>query len=261
MSSERVAAVTGGASGIGEACARELARQGFRVAILDRNGALAERVAREIGGAARTVDVGDEADVEAAAAWVEAELGPVGALVNSAGILQVPLRPFELSMAVWDEVVRVNQRGTWVACVAFGRGMVARRSGAIVNIASISGMASMPLHSYSPAKRAVTAITENLAVEWGPANVRVNAVSPGYVPTPPVRAAIERGQRDPEALARSAALGRMIEPAEIANVVAFLCSPAASGVTGATIPVDGGCLPAMSWAPYGGTRPAGNAAG
>jgi NAD(P)-dependent dehydrogenase (short-subunit alcohol dehydrogenase family) len=258
MSAQGVAVVTGGASGIGEACSRELAKQGFTVAVLDRNMDLANVVAKEIGGRARAVDVGDDASVESAAAWVEAEMGPVTALVNSAGILQVPVRPFELSMEVLDDVVRVNQRGTYLACVVFGRAMVARRRGSIVNIASISGMASMPLHAYAPSKKAVISITENLAVEWGPANVRVNAVSPGYVTTPPLRAAIERGQRDAEALARNAALGRLIEPAEIAAVVAFLVSPAASAVTGATIPVDAGCIPAMSWAPYGGVRAPGN---
>jgi NAD(P)-dependent dehydrogenase (short-subunit alcohol dehydrogenase family) len=258
MSSQGVAAVTGGASGIGAACCRELARQGFTVAVLDRNGDLATEVANEIGGRARAMDVADDVSVERTAAWVEDEIGPVTALVNSAGILQVPVRPFELSMDVYDEVVRVNQRGTYLACVVFGRAMVARRNGSIVNIASISGMTSMPLHAYAPSKKAVISITENLAVEWGPANVRVNAVSPGYVTTPPLLAAIERGQRDADALARNAALGRLIEPAEIAAVVAFLCSPTASAVTGATIPVDGGCIPAMSWAPYGGVRPPGN---
>jgi NAD(P)-dependent dehydrogenase (short-subunit alcohol dehydrogenase family) len=258
MSAQGVAVVTGGASGIGEACSRELAKQGFTVAVLDRNMDLANVVAKEIGGRARAVDVGDDASVESAAAWVEAEMGPVTALVNSAGILQVPVRPFELSMEVFDDVVRVNQRGTYLACVVFGRAMVERRRGSIVNIASISGMASMPLHAYAPSKKAVISITENLAVGWGPANVRVNAVSPGYVTTPPLRAAIERGQRDAAALARNAALGRLIEPAEIAAVVAFLVSPAASAVTGATIPVDAGCIPAMSWAPYGGVRAPGN---
>lgn len=258
MSDRAVAVVTGGASGIGEACSRELARQGHLVAVLDRDAERAERVAAAIGGRARTTDVGDDASVAASADWVEEELGPVAALVNSAGILQVPARPFDLPMSVWDDVVRVNQRGTYVVCLAFGRRMIARRAGAIVNIASISGMSSMPLHAYGPAKTAVIAITENLAVEWGPAGVRVNAVSPGYVATPPVRAAIARGERDAGALARVAAIGRMITPEEIANVVAFLLSPAASGVTGATIPVDGGCLKAMSWTPYGGTRPPGS---
>jgi NAD(P)-dependent dehydrogenase (short-subunit alcohol dehydrogenase family) len=254
MNGQGVAVVTGGASGIGEACCRELARQGFSVAVLDRNEDGAKAVADAVGGRAHALDVGDDGSVERAAAWVEAEMGPVTALVNSAGILQVPLRPFELSMEVFDDVVRVNQRGTYLACVVFGRAMVERRRGSIVNIASIAGMTSMPLHAYSPTKKAVISITENLAVEWGPANVRVNAVSPGYVTTPPLRAAIARGQRDADALARNAALGRLIEPAEIAAVVAFLASPAASAVTGATIPVDGGCLPAMSWAPYGGVR-------
>ncbi|HKH96492.1 MAG TPA: SDR family NAD(P)-dependent oxidoreductase, partial [Beijerinckiaceae bacterium] len=112
MSAQGVAVVTGGASGIGEACSRELANQGFTVAVLDRNIDLGNAVAKEIGGRARAVDVGDDASVESAAAWVEAAMGPVTALVNSAGILQVPVRPFELSMEVFDDVVRVNQRGT-----------------------------------------------------------------------------------------------------------------------------------------------------
>jgi NAD(P)-dependent dehydrogenase (short-subunit alcohol dehydrogenase family) len=132
--------------------------------------------------------------------------------------------------------------------------MAARRSGSIVNIASIAGMRSMPLHAYSPAKAAVIALTENLAAEWGPAQVRVNAVSPGYTLTPVIRDAIDRGERDPSRLARNAALGRMVEPEEIAAVVAFLCHPSASAITGANIPVDCGATVAMSWNPYGGLR-------
>lgn len=181
---KRVAAVTGGASGIGEACARELARQGYAVAVLDRNRDGADSVAADIGGAAYAVDVGDEHDVERAVAAIESEFGPVVALVNSAGLLQVPVQPAELSMAVFDDVVRVNQRGVYLCCVAFGHRMATRGEGAIVNIASIAGMTSMPLHAYSPSKAAVISITECLAAEWGPAGIRINAVSPGYTLTP-----------------------------------------------------------------------------
>jgi NAD(P)-dependent dehydrogenase (short-subunit alcohol dehydrogenase family) len=250
----KVAAVTGGASGIGEACAQELARQDHVVAVLDRNLEGAERVAAGIGGRAYSVDVGDEQDVERVVAAIESELGPVAALVNSAGLIQVPVRPPELPMSTFDEIVRVNQRGLYLCCVVFGHRMVARREGAIVNIASISGMVSMPLHAYCPTKAAAISITECLAAEWGPAGIRINAVSPGYTLTPAVQAAIDRGQRDPSDLARSSALQRMIGPEEIAAAVAFLLSPAASAITGINLPVDAGLLCGVTWTQYGGLR-------
>ena len=115
-------------------------------------------------------------------------------------------------------------------------------------------MRSMPLHAYAPAKAAVIAITECLAAEWGPAQVRVNAVSPGYTRTPPLQAAIERGERDVSALAGNAALGRLVEPDEVARVVAFLAGPEASAITGVNLPVDCGWLLAPSWHTYGGLR-------
>jgi NAD(P)-dependent dehydrogenase (short-subunit alcohol dehydrogenase family) len=119
-------------------------------------------------------------------------------------------------------------------------------------------MRSMPLHAYAPAKAAVISITECLAAEWGPANVRVNAVSPGYTRTPALQAAIDRGERDVSSLAGNAALGRMVEPEEIAKVVAFLASADAAAMTGANIPVDCGWLVTPSWHTYGGLRtPAG----
>lgn len=259
MKIEGIAVVTGGASGIGAACCQELAANGAKVVVFDRNLGHAEAVAKEIGGRAWRGDVADETVTEACAAAIEAEIGPVEILVNSAGIIQVPVRPTEMSMAVYDDVVRVDQRGTYVACVAFGRRMVGRRRGAIINIASVAGMRSMPLHAYAPAKAAVIAITECLAAEWGPAQVRVNTVSPGYTRTPALQTAIDRGERDPSALAGNSALGRLVEPSEIAKVVTFLASPLASAMTGANVPVDCGWLVAPSWHTYGGLRAPGNA--
>ena len=256
MSKGRISVVTGGASGIGAACARELAAGGDQVVIVDRDLARAKGVAVEFGGKAYAVDVGDEKDVEACAATIERECGPVDVLVNSAGIIQVPLRPHDLPMTAWDDVVRVDQRGTYVASVAFARGMIARKRGSIVNIASIAGMRSMPLHAYAPAKAAVIAITECLAAEWGPTGIRVNAVSPGYTLTPALKNAIDKGERDVSALAANAALRRLVDPAEIGRVVAFLASDAASAMTGANIPVDCGWLAGTSWSTYGGLREA-----
>jgi NAD(P)-dependent dehydrogenase (short-subunit alcohol dehydrogenase family) len=248
-----VAVVTGAASGIGAACCRELAVRGARIALLDRDERV-DAVAREVNGRAWVVDVADEAAVERCANAIDMELGPVEMLVNSAGVIQVPLPPDRLPMANWDEVVRVDQRGTYVAAVTFGKRMAARRRGSIVNIASVAGMRSMPLHAYAPAKAAVIAMTECLAAEWGPAQVRVNAVSPGYTRTPALQAAIEKGERDVSALERNAALGRLVEPIEIARAVAFLVGPDAAAITGANIPVDCGWLVAGSWHTYGGLR-------
>lgn len=248
-----VAVVTGGASGIGAACCRELAARGARVAVLDRDGR-ADAIAREVKGRAWIADVADAAAIERCAAEIDSELGPVEILVNSAGVIQQPLPPQRMSLEVWDEVVRVDQRGTYLASVAFGTRMAGRGRGSIVNIASIAGMRSMPLHAYAPAKAAVIAITECLAAEWGPAGVRVNAVSPGHTRTPALQAAIDKGERDVSALERANVLGRMVEPEDVARAVAFLAGPDAAAITGANLPVDCGWLVAGSWQAYGGLR-------
>jgi NAD(P)-dependent dehydrogenase (short-subunit alcohol dehydrogenase family) len=253
-STKRISVVTGGASGIGAACVRELAANGDLVVVVDRDVAKAQAVAAEIGGRAYAADVGDERGVEACAAAIERECGPVDVLVNSAGIIQVPVRPHDLPMSAWDDIVRVDQRGTYVACLAFARGMIGRKRGSIVNIASIAGMRSMPLHAYAPAKAAVISITECLAAEWGPSQVRVNAVSPGYTRTPALQGAIDKGQRDINALKGNSALGRMVEPDEIAKAVAFLAGPDAAAITGVNLPVDCGWLVTPSWHTYGGLR-------
>ena len=159
-------------------------------------------------------------------------------------------------MRDWDRVIAVDQRGTYLCCVAFGEAMARRGRGCIVNIASITGQRSVPLHAYAPAKAAVAAITECLAAEWGRSGVRVNAVSPGYTLTPALQAAIDAGQRDPAVLAQNSALGRLVRPDDIAQAVLFLTSEASAAITGVNLPVDCGWLLAGSWHTYGGVRPA-----
>lgn len=256
----KVAVVTGGASGIGAACCRILASRGARVAVTDRDLARAEVVAREIGGAAFAHDVATMAANEAAATAVEAQLGPVDILVTSAGVIQRPLRAEELSEKDVEDVVRIDQIGTWNSAVAFGRRMAVRGRGAVVTIASIAGIRSMPLHAYSPAKAAVIEMTRCLAAEWGRSGVRVNAVSPGFTRTPALQAAIDKGERDVSRLEGNSALGRMVTPEDIAEAVCFLCSDAAGAITGINLPVDAGWLVTGSWATYGGLPgPRGNA--
>lgn len=252
---DRVAVVTGGASGIGRSCAEVLAAQGATVAVADRDLANAQAVAQALGGRAYAIDVGVPQDLEALAARVEAELGPVTLLVNAAGIIQGPsVRPEELAFDTYDRVYGVNLRGTHAACVAFGRRMAARRRGAILNLASIAGMRSTPLHAYGPMKAAVIGLTENLAAEWGRCGVRVNCLSPGPVLTPALQDAIDKGLRDRARMEDSAASGRMVMPYEVALAAAFLLSDEASAITGVNLPVDHGWLVANSWASFGGLR-------
>ena len=254
MSVNDITVVTGGASGIGAACCAVLAAQGGKVVVLDRDPDKAKELAESIGGYACAGDVGSQASLTEAAARIEKEVGPVTGLVNSAGILQRPVPPEELSMETYDDVVAINQRGTYLASVIFARAMIGRGHGAIVNIASVAGMRSMPLHSYSPSKAAVIAMTACLAAEWGPSGIRVNAVSPGFTLTPALQAEVDAGRRDLSLAETQAALGRLVRPDEIAQAVAFLLSQEASAITGANLPVDCGWLAGTSWTTHGGVR-------
>lgn len=248
-----VVVVTGGASGIGAACCRLLSARGWAVVVADISDDAGRAIAEETGGVFEHLDVGDAADVDTVAAEIEKRHGPVGGLVNSAGVIQPPVAPEDLDMALWDRVVHIDQRGTYVASLAFGRRMAARGDGgAIVNIASIAGSRSMPLHSYGPAKAAVIAMTATLAAAWGRDGIRVNSVSPGYTLTPALQVEIDAGRRDVSRLAGNAALNRLVDPSEIAEAVAFLLSPNASAISGIDLPVDCGWLAGSTWGTYGG---------
>ena len=254
----RVVAITGGASGIGAACARYLAEQGTRIAILDRDVTAAKTVAQEIGGIAIETDVADEASIANAVQSVEDKLGPIAGAITSAGIVQSPDAPEDLSMEVYDRVYAVNQRGTYLSLREFASRMIPRGKGSLVAISSVTARRGTPLHAYAPVKAAVTNLVWGLAGEWGRSGLRVNAIEPGYTRTPAIQAQIEMGRRDPALMSANSALGRMVEPEEVAAVAAFLLSDAASAVTGVSMAVDAGFLEAGSWAPYGGVRPTRN---
>lgn len=243
--------VTGGMSGIGSAVASLLAERGQRPLVLDIRG--------DGEGAPwpvwpHAVDVSDEAAVESAVERIEERHGPIAGLVNAAGILGKMHPPQTLRMSDWDREMAVDFRGTYLMCRAVGRAMAARGAGSIVNVASIAGMTSGPLHGYAPAKAAVIHLTATLAAEWGPRGVRVNSVSPGFTRTPALEAGFDAGVLDARNLARLAALQRLTEPVEVARTVAFLLGPEASGITGVNIPVDAGFLAGAPWQAYGGLR-------
>lgn len=254
----RIAVVTGGASGIGEACARLFAERGAKVVVADLNLDGAKAVAGAIGGVAVEIDVRSPESVEAAAKRVETEVGPTDIVVCNAGVAQLPVPAETLQLDVWDRMQEIDLRGVFVTAVAFGRHMIQRGKGSIVNISSITGMRSTPVHAYASAKAAVISLTSSLAADWGRSGVRVNAVSPGYTLTPLMQSLIDRGERDPATILPSTALGRLIRPDEIARAVAFLASDEASAITGINVPVDAGWLVAPSWHTYGGIPPARN---
>lgn len=253
---QKIVLVTGGASGIGQACAERFANEGAKVIIADINLDGGKQVAAALGGTAIAMDVGDDASIAKAAEMAERDVGPIDILVNSAGIIQRPLPPDELSVDDYDRVVAIDQRGTYLVCRTVGTAMAERGHGAIINIASITGLRSTPLHAYAPAKAAVIAMSECLAGEWGRSGVRVNTVSPGYTLTPALQDAIDRGDRDVNQLTDTSALGQLVQPADVAAAVTFLASNEARVITGVNLPVDAGWLTAAPWATYGGVRAA-----
>jgi len=252
INTSTVSVITGGASGIGLACARLLSQRGDRVVVLDLPGARMQEDLVSMGARFQACDVADERSVLEAAKQIEIEHGAVQVLVNSAGVIQPRLSPEVLEMTMWDRIMGIDHRGTYLCAVAFGRAMALRGRGAIVNIASITGSRSVPLHAYAPAKAAVLAMTQCLAGEWGRSGVRVNSVSPGYTLTPALQRAIDAGDRDPSDLINGTALGRLVRPEEVASAVAFLTSEASNAITGIDLPVDAGWLVGTSWQTYGG---------
>lgn len=247
--------VTGGASGIGLACAEYLAQAGHDVLLLDLDrGRLEAAQARlAVHGTevrALAADVTDTAGLEQLAAQLDGEGVQVGALVTAAGILQ-PMEPIEaLDRAIHDRVWDINYHGTYHCCRIWGERMRAAGAGAIVTVSSVTAFRATPLLAYGPAKAALGALTASLSVSYARSGVRINAVAPGFTLTEALDAKFSKGERDPGAILSHIPMGRFARPAEIASAVSFLLSEAASAVTGVTLPVDCGWLAGASWGTY-----------
>jgi NAD(P)-dependent dehydrogenase (short-subunit alcohol dehydrogenase family) len=237
--------ITGGAKGIGYATAEAFVRQGARVALLDMDpAALDAAVAglRAAGGEALAAQasVTDAEAVERAFAQVEQAWGGIDVLVNNAGI-SANKPSLDVTPEEWRRAVDINLTGVFLCARAAGRRMVPKGEGCIINLASMYGVVAAPDRAaYCATKGAVVLLTETLAVEWGPAGVRVNALAPGYVETDLVRDLAARGRLDPERLKQRTPLRRLAQPAEMADLAVFLASSQAAYITGHTLVADGG---------------------
>lgn len=242
------ALVTGGASGIGATTAGILRDLGAAVALSDVNMEGLATQSQALGGCPTLqCDVSDEAQAEATVAAAADALGGLDIAVNSAGVVDEVKYALEREMEPWQRIMDVNLRGTFQICRAAARVMVGQGSGAIVNIASVNGPGGWPRRTaYGPSKAAIVALTRELACEWGPHGVRVNAVGPGYIATPMVQGLIDVGKVDTERLNNRTPLGRLGSPTEVGRAIAFLASDWASYISGETLFVDGG------WMAYGG---------
>ena len=253
----KVAVVTGGGMGIGESIAKAFAQEGADIVIGDINLESAQKVIKDIEkmgreGLAVRMDVSVKEDVDRLAEEALGKFGKIDLLINNAGISQLPLSILTLDIETWDKVNSIDYRGTYLCSRRIGQEMVKQKSGVVINIASIIGLASAPLVAYGPAKSGVIMLTRILACEWGRHNVRVNAIAPGYTLTPLLKGMFERGERDPKDILQRTPMGKMVEPEDIANAALFLCSEKARFITGVTIPVDAGVVADGVWSAYGG---------
>lgn len=239
-----LALVTGGARGIGFACAEALAADGARIALADIDGTAVEAAAERLGNGTRayTCDMGIPEQITAMFDAIEADDGPVSILVNNAGVA-APGDFLDLELDQFQRVIDINLTGAFLATQRAARGMVANEiAGAVVNMSSINAQVAIPsIAAYCASKGGIMQLTKVAALALAPHNIRVNAVGPGSIDTDMLAGV----NANPDAMAMVMSrtpLKRIGTPREIGDVVAFLASPKASYVTGETIYVDGGRL-------------------
>ncbi len=244
----KVAVVTGAGQGIGAACARALGEAGATVIVADMmadrvEASVAELKKLGIKAHGATLDVTRSKDVDRVAADVIKQHGRVDILVNNAGVAKSDVKAEDTSDEHWRFHMDVNLDGLFWCCRAFGRQMLKQKSGSIVNIGSMSGFIvnkPQPQAFYNASKAAVHHLTRSLAAEWAKGGVRVNAVAPTYIETPLTSFGIKEDPEMYETWLEMTPMGRVGQPDEIASVVHFLASDAASLMTGSIVLADGG---------------------
>ncbi|MBY6202122.1 glucose 1-dehydrogenase [Maritalea mobilis] len=238
----KCAIVTGGGSGFGAGIARIFAREGAQVMVADINPDAARAVAEEVGGIAQTVDVADGASVAAMTQAALTAWGRIDILVNNAGITHLPTPLEDVSEEEFDRVLAVNAKSVYLTAREIVPQMKAQGAGAILNIASTAGLSPRPrLNWYNASKGWMITATKAMAVELAPAGIRVNALAPVAGETPLLSSFM--GEDTPEMRAKflsTIPIGRFSTPEDMGEAAAFLCSDAASMITGVAMEVDGG---------------------
>ena len=237
--------ITGGAAGIGWASATLFAARGARVALLDLNGDLAQHRAAELGP--DHIGLGVDVTNEQAVILALSQIGQIDILVNNAGLGDVNTATVDQTLAHVRRLLDIHLAGSFLMSREVARGMIDKGcGGAIVNLASIAALTGLPRrNAYGAAKAGLVAMTKSMAAEWGRQSIRVNAVAPGYVATELVRGLIRDGLLAEDKILKRTPLGRMIDPSEIGEAIAFLASDAASAITGTVLSFDAG------WMAYG----------
>ncbi|WP_066269621.1 SDR family NAD(P)-dependent oxidoreductase [Hydrogenophaga palleronii] len=236
----RVVLITGGAQGIGEACARRFASEGAHVVIADVAVDAGRALARELGGLYMHCDVGDKADVDAIVALAMEEHGRIDVLVNNAGIFKAA-DFLDVTEEDFDEVLRVNLKGAFLMGQAVARVMAQAGDGSIINMSSVNGVLAIPnIASYNVSKGGINQLTRVMALALADHGIRVNAVAPGTIATELAAKAVLTSEAARQRILSRTPMKRLGEPDEVADVVAWLASEAASYVTGEIVTVDGG---------------------
>jgi NAD(P)-dependent dehydrogenase (short-subunit alcohol dehydrogenase family) len=236
----RVVVITGAAQGIGAACARRFSQEKAEVVLLDIDDAHGEALAQELGATYLHCDVGDKLQVESAVAKIIAKHGRIDVLVNNAGIFKAA-DFLDVTEDDFDAVLRINLKGSFLMGQAVAREMAKAGHGSIVNMSSVNAVLAIPnIASYNVSKGGINQLTRVMALALAPHNIRVNAVAPGTIATElAARAVLTSDEAKAKILSRTP-MKRLGEPAEVADVVAWLASDAASYVTGEIVVVDGG---------------------
>lgn len=236
----RICLVTGAAQGIGAACVRRFAAEGAHVVLADVDDARGQALAAELSGRYVHCDVGNKAQVDQLVQQALAWKGRVDVLVNNAGIFRAA-DFLEVTEEDFDAVLRVNIKGAFLAGQAVARAMAQAGCGSIVNMSSVNGTLAIPnIASYNVSKGGINQLTRVMALALAPHNIRVNAVAPGTVATELAAKAVLTSDEAKRKIMSRTPMGRLGEPSEIADVVAWLASDAASYVTGEIVTVDGG---------------------
>jgi NAD(P)-dependent dehydrogenase (short-subunit alcohol dehydrogenase family) len=237
---DRVCIVTGAAQGIGEACARRFAREGAKVVLADIDDARGQAVASELQGLYVHCDVGDKGQVDTLVAQALLAHGRIDVLVNNAGIFKAA-DFLDISEADWDAVLRINLKGSFLVGQAVAREMAKAGRGAIVNMSSVNAVLTIPnIASYNVSKGGINQLTRVMALSLADQGVRVNAVAPGTIATELAAKAVLTSEEAKKKIMSRTPMKRLGEPSEVADVVAWLASDAASYVTGEIVVVDGG---------------------